>query len=1198
MADNENVTIRIRVRADTKEIDRVQKKLAALCKQADDCNDTFKKLGRSFDDSSDALKRTDKSVNNTTRKLNALSGAGRMAANMFSKVFKLALIGAAIETAALAVALSSVNALLKSGAAIGKAWNSTVRGIGVASANAAAGVLTLVAAFTAAQRQFVAAQTTGRYGGSFLDASRGLRTLQSDSQLAVFGLQSLTGAFSAASKNARVTSQTVSGLRGLADFAVASGDLEKGLAAAANLVSMLQAGKASGGADVLAAAGELGPEFEKAYKSALAAGKRTNDELLKMFASGELAEAAGVKGGFAAIQGTLMGQLKIFATQFQVMFADLGGYFLEPLQDALHEVTRIFKRTFVAISGNLSAFARGPFIDVVIGATEKLSDFLALLFNEYLPKTQEVLNNFINGWKRFSSAISGSFQKFNAFLNKFSEASAEINKFFGTIFRAIGGSFSDNFGEFAKLIMDNREEFQKFGEQLGKLIKSIFDLFGEIRRLFFDSLPAINGLVAGITRIVEGFTSLLAVLRAIPGTLGSIVSIMAAGGLLAMGSKKGRGAAGAAAGKAPGMLTKLGVPAVMAGKVLPALGIGLAGASITSGVSQNLMYRKDTGAGMAASVGGYALTGAAMGGMLGGPVGVAVGAIGGAIVGGLVGWFQKNDVKKKIGEAGKGLAEAYVSELDNLIAGGYVGEAEKLMSEGEEFIRSQAARYNESAEFTSKALEALGIEGEKTQKKIDLFNRRVSDLSRITGKTQKEIIETSRSLNINLSSELVSLQSVLQETGWAVGKFGDDFNAAISNAFGQALGFLDQERLKIEVPKAVDEAFASAIASGFERTALIDFLEQATIAAQVYGEGDPLKAFDMMYQMLVEGTAFSEEGTRGYGQQAAFIAAGGQDLVTEMLGSAGVGGAIIDQILANVLSSASALGTVVDSTAIQSQLIDFMSKDPAKFLQAADILRTPGRFESAFAQGRESGPFTGMMAVDQVLQEAGFSNVATSLAETASEQMVIQERMITDVVQPFATAVEAFRYAVDNMANRLAAEVGRDEGPSGTPREDRRRNRRGRGRGDRSSPVSNLLDTVGNHSAVSSGISGKRSITSGLRNYQLGSMSSDHRFGRAIDVTGDNLGLYKSAIEASGGHAGFHGWGGNRHLHVVPNSQAIGDSTVPYMGGAGSSGSSFQSNDSYNINVYPSAGADPKEIAEEVMTRIQRSQRSARERAG
>jgi hypothetical protein len=1192
MADNENVTIRIRIRADTKEIDRVQKKLNDLCKQADRCNDTFKNLGRTFDDNNKTLNKTDKSVTSTTRKLDLLSGAGKVAANIFGKAFKFALIGAALETAALAIALSSVNAFLKTGTALAKGWNATVRGLGVASANAAAGVLTLVAAFTAAQRQFVAAQTTGRYGGSFLDASRGLRTLQSDSQLAVFGLQSLTGAFSAASKNARVTSQTVAGLRGLADFAVASGDLEKGLASAANLVSLLQSGKAAGGADVLSAAQELGPEFEKAYKNVLSTGKKTNEDLLKIFASGELAEAAGISGGFAAIQGTMMGQLKIFATQMQVMFADLGGYFLEPLQDAFHEITRIIRRTVVSISGNLAGFARGTFIDVVVGSMEKLSDFLGLLFNEYLPKTQEVLDNFINGWKRFSSAISGSFEKFNAFLKSFSDASAEINKFFGTIFRAIGGSFSDNFGAFADLIMENRDEFQKFGEELGKLIRSIFNLFGEIRRMFFDALPAINGLVNAITQLVEGFTSLLTILRAIPGTLGSIVSIMAMGGLLAMGTKTGRGAAGRAGAAAPGIFGKLGMSTGAAGKMLPALGIGIAGASLTSGISQDLMYSKGKGTGIAASVGGYAATGAAIGTMFGPGIGTAIGAVGGAIIGGLVGWFQSGSAKKEIGKAGAALATNYVEGLDKLIASGYVGEAEDLLGQAEQFILDQSKNYHESAKFSEEGLAALATQGEATRKKIDLFNRRINDLARITGKSEKEIIETARALDINLSSELTTLQSVLQETGWSVAKFGDEFNASISSAFGEALGFLDQERMKIEVPKAVDEAFASAIAGGFERTALLDFLEQATVAAQVYGEGDPLKAFDMMYQMLVEGTAFSEPGTRGFGQEGAFVAAGGRDLVLEMLGSAGVGGAIIDQVVSNVLSSASALGTIVDADTIRSQLTTMATSDPAKFLKAADVLRTPGVFESAFATGRQTGPFSGMMAVEEVLGVAGFSDIALSVAETATEQQRIYEQTVNNVVTPFSTAVDLFNTAVGQFALKLKEELGADE-----PQRTRNARTGRRPGGDSSSPRRNLVDTLAAHSSATSNIAGKRSITSGIRDYGLGSPSSDHRFGRALDITGQNLGLYKSAVESSGGFAEFHGSAGTRHLHVVPNSNAVGDSSVPYMGASGSS-ASIQSNDSYSIVVNAASGQDAKEIAEEVFNRIQRSQRNSRERAG
>lgn len=132
--------------------------------------------------------------------------------------------------------------------------------------------------------------------------------------------------------------------------------------------------------------------------------------------------------------------------------------------------------------------------------------------------------------------------------------------------------------------------------------------------------------------------------------------------------------------------------------------------------------------------------------------------------------------------------------------------------------------------------------------------------------------------------------------------------------------------------------------------------------------------------------------------------------------------------------------------------------------------------------------------------------------------------------------------------------------------------------------------TLGAHMAFTQGIAGNRTITSGLRNTNLGSGMSDHRFGNAYDLTGDNLGQYASTINGAGGFAEFHGSAGSRHLHVVPPT---GDSSTPVGSLSGTGGGDTYS---YNISVQGGANANANEIAQKVMTLIQETQRSTRER--
>lgn len=142
---------------------------------------------------------------------------------------------------------------------------------------------------------------------------------------------------------------------------------------------------------------------------------------------------------------------------------------------------------------------------------------------------------------------------------------------------------------------------------------------------------------------------------------------------------------------------------------------------------------------------------------------------------------------------------------------------------------------------------------------------------------------------------------------------------------------------------------------------------------------------------------------------------------------------------------------------------------------------------------------------------------------------------------------------------------------------------------------SRLGRTMARHSFFDGGLPGKRTITSGWRNFNLGSLKSDHLTGNAYDLTGQNLVGYANAVNSSGGFAEFHGSGAGRHLHVVPGQTPIGDSvsSMSPVFGSASSGGTY----SYTINVYPNPGQDAAAIAQEVMNRIEAKEKSVRERS-
>ena len=141
-----------------------------------------------------------------------------------------------------------------------------------------------------------------------------------------------------------------------------------------------------------------------------------------------------------------------------------------------------------------------------------------------------------------------------------------------------------------------------------------------------------------------------------------------------------------------------------------------------------------------------------------------------------------------------------------------------------------------------------------------------------------------------------------------------------------------------------------------------------------------------------------------------------------------------------------------------------------------------------------------------------------------------------------------------------------------------------------------LGKTMGKHGMFDSAVPGKRTVTSSLRNFALGSNNSDHATGHAYDLVGDNLGKYSSLVNASGGFAEFHGTGGARHLHVVPPVGPMGDtstSILAKMSGSIPSGGSG-GGDTFNITVNESS--TPKVTARAVADEILQIQRDVKQR--
>jgi hypothetical protein len=134
------------------------------------------------------------------------------------------------------------------------------------------------------------------------------------------------------------------------------------------------------------------------------------------------------------------------------------------------------------------------------------------------------------------------------------------------------------------------------------------------------------------------------------------------------------------------------------------------------------------------------------------------------------------------------------------------------------------------------------------------------------------------------------------------------------------------------------------------------------------------------------------------------------------------------------------------------------------------------------------------------------------------------------------------------------------------------------------------------HNQFDSMLTGKRTVTSSWRDYNLGSPSSDHVTGKAYDLTGQNLGQYATMINAAGGFAEFHGAAGSRHLHVVPPAGPTGDtSTAKVAMAANGNAPQVSAGDNITVNVYETK--DPRATAQEVAKQLLSMQRNWKQRS-
>lgn len=663
----------------------------------------------------------------------------------------------------------------------------------------------------------------------------------------------------------------------------------------------------------------------------------------------------------------------------------------------------------------------------------------------------------------------------------------------------------------------------------------------------------------------------------------------------------------------------------MVGAFSPLAGIGVAGLG-TALTSEN------------AAVGllGGAAGGAALGGMVGGIPGAIVGGIAGALVGGIKAFWNRNErFKREAREVGESVADGLFSAMlsgvrsASTLVGGSTGLGPLSMNKTTQLtgIRDRADYltgrtrdidpFNEDAlkdarmkEFRAKQngadaqrayirdlynrQEELGIEITASQlsqglkKPFEFMNELADTLTdqidatnelrtifntRLDTRwqsalqmTQTEIENLAEEMGVNLYDATKSANEIMNELTRDMVKNFHELEGAFSDAAAEAITALDKAIAAEEAPFVLNEAFRNIKdmidEGGFEDKDIMQEIRAIYGGYLDFFEGDAVKAGMAFQQELVDGQAFGAgklmEGTQ-YQE-------------------------VFDRILADLPSMVpleDIATSILMPLAAQGFEIAGMGGGQESVLGALQGMNT-NQLITVLSGLQGANDFKDMDAgqIQDFLNSIGIQGLIEQVQDDARNN-----------AQDFANTTDGFKRALGELVTAIdeaVAEI-RGDGDTSTPR--------GRGMGDTTS--NRFARTMSAHNSLSSMIAGKQIVTSGWRNNNLGSQSSDHLFGRAIDLVGQNLGAYKSAVDATGGFAEFHGSAGNRHLHVVPNVNAMGDtasSMAMMMSAAGGGSGRGETTYNYTINVN-GAGADPQEIAEVVMTRIKSRERSDRERA-
>jgi hypothetical protein len=464
----------------------------------------------------------------------------------------------------------------------------------------------------------------------------------------------------------------------------------------------------------------------------------------------------------------------------------------------------------------------------------------------------------------------------------------------------------------------------------------------------------------------------------------------------------------------------------------------------------------------------------------------------------------------------------------------------------------------------------------------EVNNKRLEKLKLLTGKTAPELEKLAKNMGVDLYDATMTFDDMVTKLKINMIKSAAEMKAANQNAFMDT-SIYDAEIKRKETLFAVNDKtriLNDRLKAGTAgETDILEFLRGNAADMTALHGGDAISAFYDQQRIIGKGGLAYTAGGSLEGQESQI--AGNplfQQQQQKVLGGFAKTGA--EQITA--MLGDSNLMAAGGSTALTQQIL---AMDPAKQQKLLTDLQSgtltgmgantpPGQKMTA----EQSLRTYGLGLTTEKLNDGSLDSVADSM-DTASEVFKEAVTEFTKYTSDFFTA-----HPIDKTPEWYTKESFEAliKGDTSSPR--------GKGIGDTTS--SRLSQTMARHSAIDSQLTGSRNVTSAYRTTGLGSINSDHVTGRALDLTGQNLGQYAKLVHANGGFAEFHGTNASRHLHVVPGPGGpTGDTQSPARM-TQTKGQMSNGAPTYNISfaINGTGNMSPNEIAQTVIRKIKETQ--------